>query len=232
MRPGALRSHGHPASGATAWLILWLLLAGTVVRVLLHPWLEAPWNGDYVAKRLVADAWKILLFVALPLAPALLIEGRSLRHPTGLPPGPRPVAALVLAGAWTLGVVLVDRWAGRQYPFWPAGMARPHLALGLVSTLLAAVSEEFAFRGMLLPRLVARCGWSFGQGLTALAFGLVHLPGWILLDRADPLGALAVAAQIVLFGAALGLVTLWSGRLAPAIVLHFLNNLAAGPAFR
>jgi len=208
-----------------------LLLAGTMVRPALHPGLEAPWSGDYIAKRLVADSWKILLFVALPLAPALLIEGRSLRHPTGLPPGPRPFAALALAVAWTLGVVLIDHWAGRSYPFWPAGMAWPHLALGLVSTLLAAVSEEFAFRGMLLPRLVARCGGSLGQVLGALAFGLVHLPGWILLDRADPLGAVAVAAQVALFGAMLGLVTLWSGRLAPAIALHFVNNLAAGPAF-
>jgi len=221
-----------PAFGRYAWLLALVLVAGTLVRIALHPWAAEPWSGNYVGKRLVADGWKIILFVALPLAPVLILEGRSIGRPTGLPPPSRPVAALTLAVLWIFVVAAVDRWLGRSYAFWPAAMPWPHVALGTVSTFLAALSEEFAFRGLLLPRLVARCGWFRGQVAAAAVFGLVHLPGWTILNGAHPLVASSLAAQVALFGGVLGLVTLWAGRLAPAIALHFLNNLASGPAFR
>jgi len=85
------------------------------------------------------------------------------------------------------------------------------LAAVLAIVVVAATTEEILFRGLLLPRLSDRYGTRFALGLTALAFGLVHV---------EP-GAVVVAT---LAGLALGWVTLRTGSSLAAVALHGAVN--------
>lgn len=89
------------------------------------------------------------------------------------------------------------------------------LALLLLGgVVLAAICEEFLFRGLLL-QLLARGGrWRTAILVTALLFALFHL---------DIIGLLPRTLMGVYFG-----VLVWrSGSLLPAIVAHGANNLLA-----
>ncbi|MCS7298128.1 MAG: CPBP family intramembrane glutamic endopeptidase [Bacteroidia bacterium] len=78
-----------------------------------------------------------------------------------------------------------------------------------------AVAEELFFRGALqlqLGRLFKRS--HLALWLSAFLFSLVHFQVYGFIPR-------------LLLGAAMGYLTLWTGRLFPAIWAHFLNNAYA-----
>ena len=81
--------------------------------------------------------------------------------------------------------------------------------LALLAVVIAPVVEEFAFRGLLLRRWVARRGVWPGLILSALVFALLHPPNWV--------GAFV-------FGIVAGVLYLWSGSLALPIIVHVVNN--------
>ncbi len=94
-----------------------------------------------------------------------------------------------------------------------AGMSGVMLALLLaVAGLAAPAAEELFFRGFMQTRLRARFRPWPAIGVTALAFGLMHL---------DPVhGAFALAV-----GLYLGWLTELAGSIRPAIAAHAANNL-------
>jgi hypothetical protein len=94
-----------------------------------------------------------------------------------------------------------------------AGMSGVMLALLLaVAGLAAPAAEELFFRGFMQTRLRARLHPWPAIGVTALAFGLMHL---------DPVhGAFALAV-----GLYLGWLTELAGSIRPAIAAHAANNL-------
>jgi hypothetical protein len=110
---------------------------------------------------------------------------------------------LVPALALALGVVA---WQ----PKWPAELAI-WLAVNLGVTALA---EELLFRGLLQGALVGRFGAVRGVALTALLFGLAHLPF-------SPAFALVAGLAGLGYGCLLQL----SGRLWAAVLLHGAVNL-------
>ncbi|MDD2955030.1 MAG: CPBP family glutamic-type intramembrane protease [Oscillospiraceae bacterium] len=76
--------------------------------------------------------------------------------------------------------------------------------------VLPAFVEEFAFRGVILQSL-RRFGDAFAVGVSALLFGLMHMN-------------LVQAPYAILLGLLFGYLTVRTGSLWTAILLHFLNN--------
>jgi uncharacterized protein len=83
---------------------------------------------------------------------------------------------------------------------------------GLFLGLLPGLAEELLFRGYIQTRLVARWGDMWGVFWTALMFGMSHL------DLMQGLYAVAV-------GCMLGIITVRSGSIVPAMICHAANNL-------
>lgn len=100
------------------------------------------------------------------------------------------------------------------------------LKVGLVITavVLAPVTEEIMFRGVLL-RSLERSGRRFALIVSALVFSAVHVLG-LDVDRLWQ-SALVVLPPIFVLGLVLGWLTQRSGRLGPAIFLHSGWNLLA-----
>jgi membrane protease YdiL (CAAX protease family) len=120
-------------------------------------------------------------------------------------------AGLALAAATGTDVGLDDELAG-----W-----RPFLLAGLVLVLvvpLQAAAEEYLTRGWLLQAVGSFCrGPWVPIAVQAVVFAALH--GW-----GTPWGF----ADLVLFGAVTGWLTVRTGGLEAAIALHLLNNLVSG----
>jgi membrane protease YdiL (CAAX protease family) len=82
---------------------------------------------------------------------------------------------------------------------------------GLLLGLLPGLGEELLFRGLIQTRLVARWGASWGVFWTALLFGIAHL------DLMQGLFAFVV-------GCVLGLITVRTGSIVPAMICHAAHN--------
>lgn len=169
---------------------------------------------------------------ALVTGPFLLHQGRARqRRRTWLllgPPDPRSLqrvlgrAAIAMLGIWTLAALLAQLPAFRDLAArerslvaWksPADLAGALLFIGAIP----ACFEELFFRGWLLHRLAAVWPLRWAIVSQALLFSAAH-------------------GQAAPFALALGLLHAWltlkTGSLWPAILLHFCNNaivvLAAG----
>ena len=95
------------------------------------------------------------------------------------------------------------------------------LAMVAISTLLAPLSEELMFRGVLLRALAGRSRRTV-MVVTALVFAIFHLFG------VTSIGAgILVFVQIFLVGLVLAHVTLRHDRLGPAVFVHSGFNLVA-----
>jgi membrane protease YdiL (CAAX protease family) len=94
---------------------------------------------------------------------------------------------------------------------------RAVLAVGIVAVTLGPLSEELAFRGFLQPLLSRSLGAAAGIWLSALPFGLLHLPEYAWSWRH---GLLIVCA-----GAAFGWMRHYSGSTLAATVMHAAYNL-------
>lgn len=93
-----------------------------------------------------------------------------------------------------------------------------------ISVVLAPVTEELAFRGILIKALGDRTRRSLIV-ISAVVFSLFHLLG--LASSNFLQSAVIVLPQLFIVGVVLGWVTLRSGRLGPAIFLHSGFNLLA-----
>jgi uncharacterized protein len=92
-------------------------------------------------------------------------------------------------------------------------------ALGTVLLVLvvgigAPVFEEVFYRGLVQRSMIRRLGEWPGVIVTAIVFGAVHFQ-------------LLQFPSLAIFGAVLGVLTLKTGRLGPAIVAHMAFNLVA-----
>ncbi len=206
-------------------VLLWLALAGLSAALAMHrvPGFHNPVLLDGVrwsagarpfTQHLNFDKGSVGLALLVLLAPAGQSSGRRVGLPT---------AAIALATvAWVLGLA------------WWLGMVRPDfkwsLALALflpVNLLLTCVAEEAMFRLLVQDALAGRAGGSASAGRTVLAvllssalFGLAHLAG-------GP--RMAMLAGLTGLGAALAYAM--TGRLGPAVLVHFAVNAVHALAF-
>ncbi len=93
-----------------------------------------------------------------------------------------------------------------------------------ISVVMAPVTEEIAFRGVLIKALGRRSNRSIIL-ISAAVFSLFHMLG--LASGSFIQAAAVVLPQLFLVGVALAWITLRSGRLGPAIFLHSGFNLLA-----
>ena len=93
--------------------------------------------------------------------------------------------------------------------------------------MLAPVTEEIMFRGVLMKALKTDRRWILIT-VTALVFSLFHLAG-LSFDRFLE-SAVIVLPQLFLAGLFLAWITLRTGRLGPAIFTHSGFNLLAAIA--
>jgi membrane protease YdiL (CAAX protease family) len=125
----------------------------------------------------------------------------------------RASTARVRAGRW-LGVTAAGTLGFTAALALGEAAAPRALAFSVIAVTLAAVAEEAFFRRFLYGWL-ERWGPAVAVGVTAVAFGLIHVPvyGWSIL-------ALDVAA-----GAVLGWQRWASGSWTSAAVAHVVANL-------
>ncbi len=79
--------------------------------------------------------------------------------------------------------------------------------------IIPALTEEFAFRGIILHKL-RKYGDAYAVFISALLFGLLH-------------GNIVQIPFAFTVGIAVGFITIKTGSILPAIIVHFLNNLTS-----
>lgn len=139
----------------------------------------------------------------------------------GLLGGAVPGAALIgasFAVAALSGALVVQRWAGTEH----ARLVVPVLAVAL----LAAVAEELALRGILLPAVGTRAGWPAGLAVSVAASVLLHA----VVGDSVPVGV----ASGVAVGLPCGLLALVTRDVWAPIGFHLAlevtaRTLVAGP---
>lgn len=123
----------------------------------------------------------------------------------------------IVAGVWglalqSLGVELPgqDLDPTRLLPADPLGV----IVLVMIACVLAPVTEEIVFRGVLLPTISAKWGHLWGNAVTSLVFSAVH----VFLYAIPPIFVLSLG---------LGSLARRSGSITPSILAHSLFNLVA-----
>ncbi len=127
---------------------------------------------------------------------------------------PRPDAWLLPAGVATLTAAIATGTGLGLFRWEPTLQPAETVAIFAAANLLTVVFEELLFRGLLQRHLLARLGGLHAWWLTAVIFGLAHLPFGV---------EFAVVATIA--GLGYGFVAWRSASLGPAIALHWLVNL-------
>lgn len=89
------------------------------------------------------------------------------------------------------------------------------------------VFEEIAFRGVILSMFLARYPKPTAVAIAALSFGAIHL--FNLATGRELAWVLGQAVWATILGLFYGVVTLKSGSLWPAMIVHYLGNLFVAP---
>jgi hypothetical protein len=98
------------------------------------------------------------------------------------------------------------------------------LALGLFTVaILAPLTEEIYFRGIVMGWIRRHWGMVWAIGLSSLVFALLHLK-WLTPGGT---GGLVVTAELVAMGVLLALVAARTGSLWASFITHGVNNLCA-----
>ena len=189
--------------------------------------------SDYVEKRLLAESWRIAIWVIVPLAWLAWVERRALA--TAL----FPVSPLALWRGWLLvaGAIVClpffQRLFGGTWTGIPAHVSTEVLIGGTLSTAVVALSEEFLFRGVFLSGLLGR-NWSYlsANAITAIFFAFSHWPGWLYGGNVSAASLATMSVHMLLYGLVFGGFVRLEGGLKGAILVHFANNIVAGGLFR
>lgn len=212
-----------PLAALGFYLLLWAV-------ILVVPFVAAPLKRSITDLQLfvgVASLLQAVLMVLMSLA-FLRLKGFAILPTLSFKP---TRFRLVLWGA--VGVVPVGMMSGLV--LWPLIEAMPwliskeleflvrlsrfselpiYLFYALALSVGPAISEELAFRGVILQGLRSRLGASSAVVVAAVLFGAIHI------DILQGLGAIVT-------GIYLGYLTVRAGSIVPAMVAHGVNNLWA-----
>lgn len=124
----------------------------------------------------------------------------------------------------SMGWLVLDKWTWQSFSTsqWLRGFW-----LSILTSTLAAVSEEALLRGYLLTALEEAWGKWIALGLMSILFALPHL----LVNGADQTNWLLFTALLALPGLILGWIYLKSGTLWLPIGIHFAWNMMQGDFF-
>ena len=200
-----------------------ILVLQTVVLFVAHafvyPRLEL---GDVAQQPIVLLVSQILVYIPVAACMVLLIEGKY-----------RVAFWQAIRWNWprsewkwlVLGAVMLFVLAGletilplpKDTPFEHLfDRQRDALLLALIVVSIGPLMEELFFRGLMYPVLARRIGTAWGIALTALPFGLIHLPqyGW----------AWGAALVISLVGVVCGVVRAATKSVAASFLVHVGYN--------
>jgi membrane protease YdiL (CAAX protease family) len=163
-----------------------------------------------------------LILGALAVA-RLKLAGENVWAGTGLSGSTLPGDALlgVFAGVACVGVAITSLQIAARYTDVPAMHTMPqevHLYFMTIGAVVPGVCEELYFRGMMM-RIASRLPAAATIVLTSAAFSIWHV------------GTPAYLPHTFLLGLIFGILTIVSGRLAPAIVAHTVANAGMGLLF-
>lgn len=98
------------------------------------------------------------------------------------------------------------------------------LALGLFTVaILAPLTEEIYFRGIVLGWLQRHWGIAWAVVLSSLVFGIMHLK-WL---TPGGISGMVATAELVAMGVLLALIAARTGSLWASVITHGVNNLCA-----
>ncbi|GAA0967466.1 CPBP family intramembrane glutamic endopeptidase [Actinocorallia libanotica] len=200
--------------------LVWQFLAVAAVALI----------GSQGVMAVQGNAWLTLLIGALTAVLSVLVYRwvvRRTEHRTVTELATEGARAAtyrgLLIGFAMFGAVIVNLFFLGHYKIDGPGSITG--ALGLVGFMLAAaVTEELLFRGVLFRIVEERMGTWIALSLTALLFGLAHLPN----PNATLWGAIAIAIEA---GGMLAAAYVATRNLWLPIGLHFAWNFAASGIF-
>ena len=108
----------------------------------------------------------------------------------------------------------------------PLGSEFPPQSFGWLNST-TSILEEITFRGMMLALFLRFYTPPKAVLFTALGFGASHLLN--LLDGAEPVWVIGMVIYAAVLGVCYGYITLKTGSLLPAMLIHFLCNLFIYP---
>jgi len=206
-------------------IVLVLILFGGVVQALnLHDDWRASW-AEVVGELVLAAP---VVYFARPIARASGGWARALGFG---PPQWRDIPAAV---GWTVVQLLARGIVGAI--LLAALPAAKHERVSNVPTLagkpltvlvplifaivfMAPIIEELAFRGVLLRSFMRRWRFQIAAIITGLLFGGLHFE-----QAGGPSASVILAATLALFGYLQAVLVRRSARLAPAMMVHAMNN--------
>ena len=161
---------------------------------------------------------QFLIYVAVAACMVMMVEGKyhvpfwqAIRW--NWPRSEWKLLALGAAMFFTLGLLQTVLPMPKDTPFEHL-FDRPRDAylLAIIAVSLGPLMEELFFRGFLYPVLARRMGVAWGIALTALPFGLIHLPqyGW----------AWGAALVIFLVGVVCGMVRAATRSVGASFLVH------------
>jgi membrane protease YdiL (CAAX protease family) len=216
----------RPLALMAVFFVFWLL------RMAAYGEIDGRFAGA-ADRQLVSAAWRIALWIGLPLVWLKFCERRDLDdalHPCQ-PLSPRwwPMATLGVIALIFVGERLTRGvWTGV-----PEHVATMVLLRGSLAMVLVAIAEEFLCRGVILSGLLVR-GWGYRGASLAVSmfFTLTHWPGWLYGGTIGWKTLAELSVRIFLFGLLMAYLVRLEGGLKSAMLVHLINNLVAGDAFK
>ena len=201
-----------------AMLVLQLLVIFGAV------WLVYPHSNlaEVAQKPILLLVSQFLIYAAVAACMVMLVEGKyHVRFWQAIrwnwPRSEWKLLALGAAMLVTLGLLQSLLPMPKDTPFEHL-FDRPRDAylLGIIAVSIGPLMEELFFRGFMYPVLARRMGVAWGIVLTALPFGLIHLPqyGW----------AWGAALVIVMVGVVCGVVRAVTRSVAASFLVHVGYN--------
>ncbi len=94
-----------------------------------------------------------------------------------------------------------------------------------ISTFLSSIYEEIIFRGIVLFGLLQIMSPIYAVVVSSLLFGLWHLKNHRWQTRSQTVYQVAYTGLI--FGPIVAVVSLWTGTIWIAVILHYIHNILA-----
>ncbi|HEY3973406.1 MAG TPA: type II CAAX endopeptidase family protein [Candidatus Sulfotelmatobacter sp.] len=212
----------------SGWDVLLLAVLTFVTMIVLQLivlvgalWLVYPHSNlaAVAQKPILLLASQFLIYAAVAAGMVMLVEGKY--HVAFWPavkwnwPQSGVWKLLALGGALLIGLGALQSMLPmpKDTPFEHL-FDRPRDAylLAIIAVSIGPLMEELFFRGFMYPVVARRLGVTWGVVLTALPFGLIHLPqyGW----------AWGAALVIVLVGVVCGIVRATTGSVGASFLVH------------
>ena len=98
------------------------------------------------------------------------------------------------------------------------------LNLSYRALVLAAITEEFLYRGVIFDELCLYCKWPLAAAIQSLLFTLVHSERWILLSETKDLSIAVNLLAVFTMGMLAAFLRRRTRSIIPGILMHFALN--------